>query len=272
MKKRIFLVVLALMVAMAFVGCGGADETSKQSSEPSESKVEEQKELLIYCGVTMVRPMTEIAKIIEEQENCKITIEKGGSGGLLNKLKTDKTGDLYLPGSDSYINTLVEEEIIKEHVLVGYNKAAIFVQKGNPLNITSDLENFTKEEYMVVIGNPESGSIGKETKKILDKKGIFEKVVANASKLTNDSTELLRVIKDKEVDLVINWYATSVWDDNPKDIDVLQIDEEYAKKKKLVVGLLKYSENPELAKIFMDYASSDAGKEIFNKYGLYDIK
>lgn len=269
MKKRIFSVLLAVVLSISLVGCGGSEEVSKQSDE---DEVKDQKELLIYCGVTMLKPMTEIAQIIEEQENCKITIEKGGSGGLLNKIKTDKVGDLYLPGSDSYINTLSDEGMIKDSALVGYNKAAIFVQKGNPLNITSDLDNLTKEEYDVVIGNPESGSIGKETKKILDKKGIFEKVVENASKLTNDSTELLRVIKDKEADLAINWYATSVWGDNPEYIDVLEIDEEYAKKKKLVIGLLEYSENPELAKKFMDYASSELGKEIFNKYGLYDVK
>jgi len=52
----------------------------------------------------------------------------------------------------------------------------------------------------------------------------------------------------------------------------LSIDEKYAEKKKLVLGLLKTSKYPEIAQKFMDYAASDSGCELFKKYGLYGIK
>lgn len=274
MKKSILFILLSLMLVVSLTACGNGEEVATEQNSQSEVQVEkqDQKELLIYCGVTMLRPMTEIAGIIEEQENCKIVIESGGSGDLMNTLKTDKVGDLYLPGSDSYINSLKDEGIVTEDVFVGYNKATILVQEGNPLNITNDLNNFVNEDYIVVIGNPESGSIGKETKKILEKAGIFNDVVENASKLTNDSTELMRVIKDKEADIAINWFATSVWEENKDYVEAIEISEDYAAKKKLVIGLLDYSQEKELAKTFMDYASSEEGQNIFNKYGLYDVK
>ena len=37
-------------------------------------------QLIVYCGITMIKPISEIAKIIEKQENCTINIIKGGSG------------------------------------------------------------------------------------------------------------------------------------------------------------------------------------------------
>jgi len=246
---------------------------SCQSSN-EKAKKKEQKELLIYCGITMIKPMTEIKEILENQENCKIVITKGGSGNLLKSIIHNKKGDLYLPGSDAYYTKIGKESpgIILDTVFVGYNKAAIMVQKGNPKNISNNLNNLMESKYSVVIGNPESGSIGKETKKILDRKGIFKEVEENAIKLTTDSKDLVRVLEENEADIVINWYATSTWEENLSFIDVLPIDEKFAQKKKLVLGLLNTSKYPEIAKKFMSLASSKQGREIFRKYGLLDVK
>ncbi len=261
MKRNIFFTRLILLVAvlLATNGCAGTDEVKKE-------------ELLIYCGITMIKPMSEIASLIEEQEDCKIVITKGGSGNLLKSIRTNQVGDLYLPGSDSYIKTAVEEGLVTDTVFVGYNKAAMMVQKGNPKEISAELDNLTDQAYYVVIGNPESGSIGRESKKILEKKGIFEEVQSNARQLTTDSKDLILVLKNKEADLVVNWYATSTWPENEPYVDVLPIDEEYAQKKRLVIGLLDSSKQPDIARRFMEYAASEKGQAIFRKYGLYDVR
>ena len=226
------------------------------------------KELLIYCGTTMMKPMMEIKGIIEKQENCKIIISNGGSGNLLKSLKFSKIGDLYLPGCDSYIQKCKKENLVTDTVFVGYNQAAIMVQKNNPKNISNNLANFTNKNLFVVIGNPDSGSIGKETKRILQKKGIFKAALENANLLATDSKKLFQVLKDKEADLVINWYAVSTWKEHKSAITSIKIEEKYTEKKKLVIGLLKTSKHPEIAKKIMDYASGEKGNKIFSKYGL----
>ena len=236
-----------------------------------KEEAEKKKELLIYSGITMIRPMTEIAKIIEEQENCQITIIKDGSGNLLESIVHNKTGDLFLPGSERYY-TIIENDypgLITETVNVGHNRAVIMVQAGNPDTITPDLLNLTSIEYGVVIGNPESGSIGKETKNILDKKGIYEDVVRNAMSLTTDSKDLMKAIISKDADIVINWFSVYTWDNNSEYMDVLEIDPELVETKELILGLLKFSEHPDIAKKIMALAGSDKGREIFKKYGLY---
>lgn len=95
--------------------------------------------------------------------------------------------------------------------------------------------------------------------------------MANTKLLTTDSKDLVRVLKDNEADLVVNWFATSTWDENDQSVTVLPIDERYAKKARLVLGLLKYTKQPEIAKAFMEYANSAEGRKIFNRYGLYDV-
>lgn len=230
-----------------------------------------EKKLLIYCGITMIRPMTEIAELIERKRDCQISITKGGSGNLLKSILHNKAGDMYLPGSDKYFNIIQTEHpgLVIDKVFVGYNRAAIMVQKGNPLGITSDLSLLADSRFGVIIGNPDSGSIGKETRSILEKRGIFKDVVINAMGMTTDSKNLVKAIKTKEADIVINWYAVSTWDDNPDYIDVIPIAPQYLKKKKLIIGLLKYSKHPDISRELMSLAGSEKGKAIFRKYGLY---
>ena len=260
MKKRLLAILLCLLV-LATTSCEQKRDQVKKMK----------KQLLIYCGITMIKPMMEIKAVIEKEYNCEILITKGGSGNLLKSLKMNKIGDLYLPGSDSYIKKCKEEKLVSETAFVGYNKAAIMVAKGNPKKISSDLNNLKSKKYTVVIGNPESGSIGKETKKILTKKKIFDEVISNSAILTTDSKKLFQVLKNNEADLVINWYAVSTWKEQRDFVTAIEIDEKYASKNKLVIGLLKYSKHPEIAKEFMKYAKSSAGKAIFNKYGLGDM-
>jgi len=225
------------------------------------------RELLIYCGITMIRPMTEIADIIEEQENIRVIIVKGGSGNLLRSIEINGVGDLYLPGSDSYIESAKEKGLVVETNLVGYNRAALMVQKGNPLNISRDLANLANPDYYVVIGNPDSGSIGKETRRILEEEGLFESVLQNTRELTTDSKNLVSALVEGRADLVINWYAVSTWDENTAYMDVIPIDIELAPPKKLILASLSTAREPQLAKIFMEYATSAQGKAIFQKYG-----
>ena len=230
------------------------------------------RELLIYCGITMIRPMREIADIIEEQENITVIIVKGGSGNLLRSIEINGVGDLYLPGSASYIESATEKNLITETNLVGYNRATLVVQKGNPLNISSDLANLADPAYYVVIGNPDSGSIGKETRRILEEEGIFDSVLLNTRELTTDSKNLVSAIVEGRADLVINWYAVSTWDENETYIDVILIDDELAPPKELILVSLSTAKEPELAKIFIDYAASDAGQAIFDEYGFGSIE
>jgi len=67
--------------------------------------------------------------------------------------------------------------------------------------------------------------------------------------------------------MAVNWRATGHFDDNKKYIDIIDIDEKYAPKKKLEINLLKFSQHPKIAKAFMQYASSSKGQQIMREYG-----
>ncbi|MBN2427100.1 MAG: molybdate ABC transporter substrate-binding protein [Deltaproteobacteria bacterium] len=255
---------IAFFLLVFFLLTTGCNRQEQATDKPG-------KELLVYCGITMIKPMAEIGTMIEKQEGCKITITKGGSGNLLKAIRANMVGDLYLPGSDSYIETSKKEGLVTETVYVGQNKAVMMVRKNNPKGISPDLTNLLRKDLYVAVGNPNSGSIGRETKKVLERKNIFDGVIDNARILTTDSKNLINVLKDEKADLVINWYATATWPENQPYVDVLPIADKYATPKKLVIGLLKTSRYPEIARKFMALAASKKGQDIFQKYGLYNV-
>ncbi|MEY4503829.1 MAG: hypothetical protein RL154_121 [Pseudomonadota bacterium] len=257
MKKIVFSFI-AMFLCLALTAC---------SSSPKENKEAQKKELLIYCGITMVKPIKELADRFEKTHNCKVTITQGGSKDLYESLKTSKQGDLYFPGSLSYRENNIADGLLKDGVYLGYNVAAIVVKKGNPKNISSSLDNFTNKNLSVVLCNPDTGSIGNETKKVLESYGNYEAAIKNAVLLTTDSRNLTKAIKDGQADVVLNWRATTFWEDNKEITEAIAIDEKYAKKATLVLNLLSFSQNQDLAKEFMNFASSKDGKTVFYEFG-----
>lgn len=231
---------------------------------------ETKNELLFYVGITMVKPVNELAKNFEKANDCKIKILQGGSQDLYDSLKFSQVGDLYLPGSTSYRDKYLKEGFLLDGKFVGYNKVSLVVKKGNPKGVKASLNELTNDKLNVVLGNEQSGSIGEATKKILTKFELYEKAISNSLYLVPDSRNLINSIKNGEADLVLNWHATTFWDDNKEFVDAIVLDDKSSEKSKLVFNLLSTSQNKELSKKFMDYASSIEGREIFKKYGFLD--
>lgn len=225
------------------------------------------KELLVYCGITMIKPMIQLAKEFEAKHNVKITLNQGGSQDLYDSLKLSQKGDLYLPGSSSYRINNQSDGLLKEYAFVGYNRVAIMVQKNNPKGLTQDLHQFTKKDLDIVLCNPQSGSIGRASAKVLSKAGLEQQAFENATYLTTDSRRLSEALKKKEADLVLNWYAAGTWDGVKEYVDVIELEPKYSKPKALEINLLRFSKHPKKAKQFMAYASSKHGLSTFKKFG-----
>ena len=229
-------------------------------------------ELLLYCGITMVRPMTEIAQSFENRENVKVSIAQGGSEDLFQSAKKSGAGDWYLPGEPSYYQKHVKEGLFDERTTVGHNQMALMVQKGNPKGVKPDVRELLRKDLTAIIGNAESGSVGQEAKRILDEAGIYPKVVKASAFLAPDSRSLVNAMKKGEADITLNWRAVGFFQDNASKLDVIDLDAKVAKPQALLLIQLKTSKHPDLAKRFMTYASGDEGQAVFRKHGFLDSK
>lgn len=240
--------------------CGNAAESPARS------------ELLIYCGITMVRPMTEIARLFEQKENIKITLAQGGSEDLYQSAKKSQTGDLYLMGEPTYRVRHLAEGLLGDFAVVGYNQMSLMVRKGNPKKIKADPRELLRQDVAVIVGDADSGSVGHETKRILEELGIYQAVVEKAVTLVSDSRSLNSAMKKGEADATLNWRATGFFPDNAEAVDVIDFDSKLAKPQALLLNLLSFSKNQELARRLMAYTASEEGQAIFRKHGFLDNK
>jgi molybdate transport system substrate-binding protein len=229
-------------------------------------------EMLLHCGITMVKPMTEIAQLFEKRENVRIAIAQGGSEDLYMSAKKSGIGDWYLPGEPSFRTDHLKEGLLGEFVTVGYNQMALMVQKGNPKQVKADPRELLRKDLAAILGNASSGSVGKESKDVLDQLGIYQKVVKAAAFLAPDSRSLVLALKKKEADLTMNWRAVGFFADNIGSVDMIDLDAKLAKPQALELSLLASTKNPELARRFMALAAGDEGQTIFRKHGFLDNK
>lgn len=227
-------------------------------------------ELLLYCGITMIRPMTEIAQVFEKREQVKITLAQGGSEDLYQSAKHSRQGDLFLPGEPSYRAKHLPEGLLGEVVTVGYNQMALMVAKGNPHKVKGDPRELLRKDLVAILGNAESGSVGAESKRILDQLGIYPAVVKQVAFLAPDSRSLVNAMKKGEADITLNWRATGYFPDNAAVLDVIDLDPKLATPQALLLSMLTFSHNKALARRFMDFAASEEGQAIFRKHGFLD--
>jgi molybdate transport system substrate-binding protein len=227
-------------------------------------------ELLIYCGITMVKPVKEIASLFENRNHIKITISQGGSEDLYAALKLARKGDIYFPGAASYRQQYFPEGLLGDMVPVGYNVASLMVAKGNPKRVKAELAELLRPDLSAVICDPETGSIGNETKKILEHAGMLKAIMDRSTFLATDSRNLMQAMKTGQADVVVNWRATAFFPENRDIVDVLDLDPAVSRPSRLELNLLTFSKQAEEARKFMALAASAEGQAIFRKHGFLD--
>lgn len=256
---RAFTLGIFTLLGLSFLT--GCEQKTINSSHSTQS------DLIIYSGITMVRPLAKLAAEFETQHGVKVEIKQGASGYLYNTLKLEQNGDIYSPGSDSYRLNNQTDGLLIDFVLVGYNRLALEVAKGNPKGITSDLNQLTNPDLSVVLSSPDSSAVGKNTEAILNHLGITEAVYQNVAYFTTDSHRIYSAIQKGDADVSLNWYATMQWPEQKPYVEAILLPESLVKPKRLELNLLSFSRNPTLAKAFMAYATSEHGLQVFTDYG-----
>jgi molybdate transport system substrate-binding protein len=246
MNRRALLLVIGGILAACLVisGCSAQDS------------------LLVYCGAGMREPMEEIADLFFEEEGVEIQYTFGGSGQLLSQIELYQTGDLYMPGARSYIETAMEKGYVDETRDVVYHVPCIVSPEGNPAGVES-LEDLAEPGVRVVLGDPAGPAIGKNSKSMLERLGIWEEVEENVVAFSATVNELLVYISMEQADAAI------VWEDlcDPETMDKVEIPLEDNGIKPVPIGTLVFSKDEDTAEKFMCFVASEEGKAVFADYG-----
>jgi len=258
---RIALAIGVLLGLAVLAGCGKEAAVSAKTAGAQKAK---ERSIFVLSGAGLKQPMDEIGKVFEAKSGIKVKCTYAGSACLLAQIDTSQQGDCYIPGELFYMEQAKQQGYLTEAKMVAYVIPVIAVSKGNPKRVRG-LQDLTRKDVRVGLCDPHATALGKQAYTVLEKAGLIAKVKENLTVQAATVPELGNAIKLGHLDAAIVWDAVALW--YPKDIDIVPIDPKYNEVSTIPVATLKFSRDPEAAKQFLEFVSSDEGKAIFKKHG-----
>lgn len=220
--------------------------------------------LLIFAGAASQPATTEVIRNFEQETGIQVECTFGGSGAMLNQMRMEQIGDVYLPGSNDYMDVAERDGLVQPQTrrIICYLIPAICVAKGNPRSIAA-LPDLAQPKLKVSIGDPGSVCLGTIARTLLRDAGVLESVTKNIVTYASDCQQLATLVRLQEVDAIIGYDVFTR--QSPKQMDLVPIPN--AKALHIPVAVGRYSKASETAMRFVTYISSAKGKKVFAKYG-----
>lgn len=248
-----------LVLVMAFILLGGS---------AGIGLCVEEEPLLIYCGAGLMKPMDELSPMFQEKHDCQVRMVYAGSGELFGMIATRQNGDVYIPGAEKYTKDALEKGMVVEKgtKIICYHVPVILTPKGNPGNITC-IEDLAKEGLRLALADPKAAAIGKTGDQVLARNGISEAVGKNVVARPSTTNQLLIYAATGQVDATIAWEDQSTWAQSKGKVEIIHIEPAKNIIKTIPASVVSYSKRPGMAEEFIEFITSEEGREIWEKWG-----
>ncbi len=271
MKRSYFVAIALLLVASTLLmGCSKVSKVSSNVSSNEQHGKFAGKTIVVCCGAGLMKPMNELIKNFENETGAKVVVHYGGSAEIYSILAT--TGcDVFIPGAYYYVRMAMDKGYIVNDTVrnVTLHIPVIVVPKGNPKNIHS-LEGLARPNVRVALGDPKACAIGRVSKKILEKNGLWKKVSKNVVVYAPTVNQLLIYTTTGQADAATIWEDMATWAQAKNRIEMVRIHAKQNVIKTIPTAVTVYARkdgNFEVAKAFNDYISSREGLRIWEKWG-----
>jgi molybdenum ABC transporter molybdate-binding protein len=255
-----------LLAALASLGVLGLLMASLVNRSPRSAPGSggEQAPLVIYCAASNKSVLEAIRADYEREFNTPVQVQFGASQTLLASLEVSKTGDLYLPADDSYLDLARARNLIADEFPLARMQAVVAVPQGNPQKIAK-LSDLLRDDVRLAQGSVEATAIGKLTHAALAKRGEWEALNKHTTVYKTTVNEVANDVKVGAVDAGIVYDA--VLHDYPT-LAAIAIPELQGVGGDIAVALLHSSKQPKQALHFARYlAARDKGMVKYKEFG-----
>lgn len=230
----------------------------------SSTDQEEITELTFYAASCMAGSAQELVSDFEAMNpRVKISVVSKGSGTLFDNIAEWQRGDVFMPGEESFAIQAVEEGYMESYTPVAYHTLTLIVPEGNPGGIT-DLEDIINDDVRVVGGGLDT-AMGRMCADAIGGTKIYEEILDNYVYLEETKCSGIPLaVTDDQADVGISCYASA---DRVEGVEVIEIRDFMEHSSIIPIGVLKFSEEEELAAKFVDFVTSRTGKEIIKGHG-----
>lgn len=287
-KKLTALLLVGLLSGSMLAGCGGNASDDSSSSAPASASAEteaDQVELVVFAAASMTETLTELSNAyMEENPNVDVVLNFDSSGTLKTQIQEGADCDVFISAgqlqmdeldanADPSVNTEGLDFVLEDSRFdILENKVALAVPDDNPKNINSydDMKAGLEDgSILLAMGNSDV-PVGQYTQKILTYLGLDETALANAGNITYGSNvkEVTTQVSEAAVDCGII-YQTDAYSAGLTVVDTAT--PEMCGQVIYPAAVLNVSKNPDIAKDYLDFLTSDDADAVFEEVGFTAI-
>ncbi|RPE82471.1 molybdate transport system substrate-binding protein [Curtobacterium sp. PhB137] len=261
-RLRSLLVPLAVVAALGLASCSTADAPAGSSS-PSSSSVDASVSgsITVFAAASLQKTFTTLGKQFETAHpGTSIEFSFAGSSDLVTQIQNGAPADVFASADEANMAKLSATDLASGSPEdFATNVLEIAVAPGNPKGITS-LDDLTGSDVqLVTCAAPVP--CGAATAKVESASGVDLQPVSEEQSVT----DVLGKVESGQADAGLV-YVTDVQGADGK-VDGVRFDESSKAVNTYPIGVLKASEDPELAQAFSDYVRSATGQKVLTAAG-----
>ena len=277
--KKLFSLVLALSMALALTACSGSADTDSTTDDTTETTAKPV-ELYVFAAASMQESLDQVIEAYKAvAPEVAVVATYDSSGTLKTQIQEGAACDVFISAAPKQMNQLDAEggeenteglDLVNSATRLDLleNKVTLAVPEGNPKGIESfdQLEELLASgDVFLAMGNSDV-PVGQYTQKIFTYYGLNEETLASSGVLTYGSNvkEVTTQVSEGTVDCGVI-YATDAF-----SAGLTVVDEATAEMCGQVIypaAVMKNSANPDAAKAFLDFLSTDEAMACFEAVG-----
>ena len=215
--------------------------------------------------------MNDVAALYaKENPNVKIVFNFGSSGALQQAIENGGETDLFFSAAQKQMNALDEAGELAQGTRRDLlrNEVVLVVPNDSEKNISSFDDAATDEVEKIALGEPKGVPVGQYSEEIFSALKILDAVKAKAV-YGSDVRQVLAWTESGEVDCGVVYATDAAISDKVKV--VCAAPQGTHKPVVYPAAAIKSSKQPDAAKKFLDFTTTDAAKKVFERYGFKSV-
>lgn len=252
MRQRFFCLTVLLVTAAAVV-----------FSSPVAAR---QSRLVVFAGAASKPALDRLAHSYEQKYGTKVEVTYGGSGSVLTQFAQEQYGDVYVPGSDDFMDKAVAKGAVakKTRTVLVYLVPVLSVAKGNSKKITG-LRDMARRDLRVVVGEPKSVCLGAIAQEVLTKTGLWTKVQPRIATYGTSCEDVLNHLLLGEADVILGWDCFAR--QHPREVQSVALPVGLTKARNVPAAMITWSRQPEKACSFIRFLAAPANRPVWQACG-----
>jgi molybdate transport system substrate-binding protein len=231
--------------------------------------------LTVLAASSLTDAFGELEGAFEEQNGgADVSTSFAGSSELLAQIQQGAPAEIFASADEAKMDTALEESLVAELEVFVRNRAVVMVPADNPAGI-EEFRDLADADAQIVLAE-EAVPIARYVEEVLDNtdaeygggfaQRVRDKIVSREANVHASANRA--ALGEADATFV---YVSDVTEDIRDQVRVVEIPEELNVVAMYPIATPEESQNPELARAWVDLVQSDGGQRVLEKYNFEPV-